>query len=303
VTERRLLEWAAAVTGGGFETIEPLPGGEATSVFRVSGHGEAAIVKAFTEQWVQDEPWVPEHEATTLRALERAGLPVPKLLAADTAGGRAGVPALLMANLPGRVEIPQSAPDWWLDGLARLAARVHEVNYGAIAPNGAAYQPYNPTLAGVPPAWSAVPAAWEMAGRVLGASPVGADEARGDVPVFLHRDFHPGNVLWSSAVVTGLVDWGAACLGPRGVDVGHCRVNLTQSHGSAAAERFLMAYEAAAGTRVDRIWDLRAAVDILPVESVYAGWLAVGRTDLTLGLVRERLDRFVSDAVVYAGDS
>ena len=52
----------------------------------------------------------------------------------------------------------------------------------------------------------------------------------GDVPAhdvgFIHRDFHPGNVLWKRRRLTGIVDWQAASIGPRSVDIGHCRANL-----------------------------------------------------------------------------
>jgi len=38
-----------------------------------------------------------------------------------------------------------------------------------------------------------------------------------DLPaVLLHRDFHPGNVLWRYGRVSGVVDWlGACCPDPR----------------------------------------------------------------------------------------
>ena len=44
--------------------------------------------------------------------------------------------------------------------------------------------------------------------------------------VFIHRDFYPGNVLWNRRHVSGVVDWEAASIGPRSVDVAHCRINL-----------------------------------------------------------------------------
>jgi hypothetical protein len=47
-----------------------------------------------------------------------------------------------------------------------------------------------------------------------------------DDSVLIHRDFHPGNVLWARGRVSGVVDWQAACVGPRAADVWHCRGNL-----------------------------------------------------------------------------
>ncbi|MEP7115370.1 MAG: phosphotransferase [Ilumatobacteraceae bacterium] len=38
---------------------------------------------------------------------------------------------------------------------------------------------------------------------------------------FIYRDFYPGNVLWHRRVVSGLVDWEAASLGLRSMDVAH----------------------------------------------------------------------------------
>jgi aminoglycoside phosphotransferase (APT) family kinase protein len=64
--------------------------------------------------------------------------------------------------------------------------------------------------------------------------------------VLLHRDFHPGNVLWRRGQVSGLVDWQGACAGPAAADVGYCRVNLL-TFGSAAAERFTRLWEETAG--------------------------------------------------------
>jgi aminoglycoside phosphotransferase (APT) family kinase protein len=45
--------------------------------------------------------------------------------------------------------------------------------------------------------------------------PVPSDER-----VFIHRDFHPGNVLWRDGEVTGVVDWVNASIGSPWADVG-----------------------------------------------------------------------------------
>jgi aminoglycoside/choline kinase family phosphotransferase len=41
-------------------------------------------------------------------------------------------------------------------------------------------------------------------------------------PVFIHRDFHPGNGLWHRSAVSGIVHWRAASIGPASVDEAHC---------------------------------------------------------------------------------
>ena len=57
--------------------------------------------------------------------------------------------------------------------------------------------------------------------------------------MFLHRDFHPGNLLWTDERITGVVDWVSACAGPPEEDIGHCRANLAIRHGQDWADEFL----------------------------------------------------------------
>jgi aminoglycoside phosphotransferase (APT) family kinase protein len=88
-----------------------------------------------------------------------------------------------------------------------------------------------------------------------------------DTPVFVHRDYHPGNVLWAQGRVTGVVDWEAASFGPVGVDLAHCRLNLALLFDVGVAERFLAEWRAAAGRPgydLDPYWDLAAAVSFGP---------------------------------------
>ena len=48
-----------------------------------------------------------------------------------------------------------------------------------------------------------------------------------DRACFIHRDYHPGNTLWTGGRLTGVVDWIGGSWGPPSVDLGHMRVNLT----------------------------------------------------------------------------
>lgn len=66
--------------------------------------------------------------------------------------------------------------------------------------------------------------------------------------MFIHRDYHPGNVLWSHHQISGIVDWPSACRGPAEADVGHCRANLIGHFGQKAADRFLAIWKTVSGT-------------------------------------------------------
>ena len=124
----------------------------------------------------------------------------------------------------------------------------------------------------VTPAWSATPRTWERAIEFwLKTEP----ESRA---VFIHRDYHPANVLWREDAVSGVVDWINACRGPAGVDVAHCRTNLAQMYGPEAADQFLDAYlDVADGFAYDPYWDVDSVLDMcLPQPACYAPWQHFG---------------------------
>ncbi len=79
-----------------------------------------------------------------------------------------------------------------------------------------------------------LPAAWLRPAWVGdAANAVGTDSLQifhgpildGDVG-FVHRDFYPGNLLWSGGHLSGVVDWQAACLRLSSIEPGHCRLNM-----------------------------------------------------------------------------
>jgi aminoglycoside phosphotransferase (APT) family kinase protein len=110
----------------------------------------------------------------------------------------------------------------------------------------------------VPPAWSDRPALWERAFAVATGPPPD------DRACFIHRDFHPGNTLWTGGRLTGVVDWVGGSWGPPSVDLGHMRVNLTADLGLAVADRFLAAHRALTGFDHHPWWDVASAVDVAP---------------------------------------
>lgn len=117
------------------------------------------------------------------------------------------------------------------------------------------WAPYPPD--GVPPAWTRHRRAWEQAVAAYEGEQPASDR------VFLHRDFHPGNVLWEAGRVSGVVDWVSSCTGPPEEDVAHCRVNLARHHGQETADRFLKLWQQARGrTRYNPYWDLVGVVSM-----------------------------------------
>jgi aminoglycoside phosphotransferase (APT) family kinase protein len=241
----KALAWAAARLGGPVISARALRGGMSSAmhlltVRRNGGQRCQAVLRRYVRPELNaDEPDIAVREARALRVAESVDVPTQSLLAADPSGGEAGVPAVLMSRLPGRVDWWPSDMDRWLSRLAGVLPHIHAA---PLPPAGVLprFAPY-PQASYRPPGWARYPAMWERAVEI----------SQGPVPVLptvlLHRDFHPGNVLWRRGAVCGVVDWVGACTGPAVADVAHCRVNLL-TVGADAAGRFTARWQSAAGT-------------------------------------------------------
>jgi hypothetical protein len=143
--------------------------------------------------------------------------------------------------------------------LAELLPLIHATPTDAALPD---YRPYR-IRSRRPPVWAQRPEAW-LRGIELLDGPLPTDER-----LFLHRDFHPGNVLWRDGEVTGVVDWVNASIGSPWADVGHCRVNLAEELGQNAADRFLELYREVSGRQdpYHSYWDISAAIGGLDTDA------------------------------------
>jgi aminoglycoside phosphotransferase (APT) family kinase protein len=209
---RQALAWAAGQLGGPVISARALRGGMSSAVHLLTAQDGTRRRQAVLRRYVRpelnaEEPDIAAREARALRAAGSAGVPTPALLAVDPAGTQAGAPAVLMSRLPGRV-------DWWPSDtgrwLRRLAAVLPAIHAAPLPPAGL-IGPFAPDLPASyqPPPWARYPRIWERA----------ADISRGPAPVLpqvlVHRDFHPGNVLWRRGTVSGVVDWQAPAPVPR----------------------------------------------------------------------------------------
>jgi aminoglycoside phosphotransferase (APT) family kinase protein len=255
----RALAWAAQ--GGRLVSVRVLRGGSAHAnhalavVDRTGRRREVVLRRWARPGWrLTDADYDARREIEALRLLERARLPAPRLLAADPDGHECDVPALLVTLLPG--DPPRGLPP--VGELAAVLPALHAVGgaEGAIP----SYRPYvrideSPPFVAGRPVWAR---AFELLREPAPPAPA----------CLIHRDYHPGNTLWSGGRLTGVVDWTYASFGPPQVDVGHMRWNLAVDHGSEAAEEFLAAWRRSSGGGVDYdpYWDVRTAVDVLHEE-------------------------------------
>jgi Ser/Thr protein kinase RdoA (MazF antagonist) len=177
-----------------------------------------------------------------------------------------------MSHLPGALVLDRD-DDALLGALAEVLIRIHRVDPGDDAwPR--AYQSWAWSGKRVVPDWTERPELWQRAFAVL------EDEPPAYEPTFLHRDFHPGNVLWEGDGVSGVVDWVETSTGPAALDVAHCMTGLTLLHGVDAATRFAHHYREASG-RADApasYWWVMDVVGFLPgPQKVTLPWREAGR--------------------------
>ncbi|MEK3786708.1 aminoglycoside phosphotransferase family protein [Paenibacillus sp. FSL K6-1230] len=258
---------------------------------------QAVVMRLFTDAaWLQQEPDLPVHESEALRAAATTGLPVPFAIARDTDGSIAGMPAVLMSFLPGKPYVQPAPPELpchlWVGEMGRVLALLH----ASSASLAWSYSRYTPAAELRVPSWSREPEAWQfIIDHVQQGSPAYQ-------PVFIHRDYHPGNLLWDQGKISGVVDWVNACMGPAGADTGHCRVNLAILGGEMIADSFMNSYLNAGGLQEAShpYWDMNALTDFVtdPLE-VHKGWLDLG-LPMTTTLMAARLDKYALEIAARA---
>lgn len=265
----QVVSWVERETGSRVLGQDALHGGTSAAMHRLTLEGrDAVVVRRFVLDWIVEEPWAPANEAVVLGLLAGTPVPAPRLVAVDSDGSIIGVPAVVMSALPGEVVWDPSELDPWLRALVEVLMVIHDVPVTDSLRRWAPYPPWS-----VPPSWTRHRRAWEQAIAAYEGEQPDSDR------VFLHRDFHPGNVLWEAGRVSGVVDWVSSCTGPPEEDVAHCRVNLARHHGQETADRFLELWQQVSGrTQYNPYWDL---VDVVSMGG---------------GGPNERLDEFVAAA-------
>ncbi|MFF0738962.1 alpha/beta fold hydrolase [Streptomyces sp. NPDC004111] len=270
-----------------------LSGGWSSQMRRLTLDDDTDLVqRTFVKPFFRHHaPGLLAREASALELLaEQEGIPAPRLVAVDATAEHCDHPTLLMSALPGRVRVDEDDLDRRLNLLAAQLVRVHDV---VPADRPRTYQAWtSPERVRAPdgPLWKRA-----------------VDVIRRDPPpyagCFLHRDFHPGNVLFTGAGpglrISGVVDWVETSWGPADLDVAHCSTALALLHGPAYGLDFRDRYEAQGGRDLaddpcHLYWRLLDALHYCPDAAKLAGpWRDLGRDDLTSKVLGERLEAYV----------
>lgn len=283
-------DWVRGAVGNGARIVSTHPrvGGTSSAVHAVTvddarGTRHDLVLRRYVRaDWLAREPDLAQHEARVLALLESSAVAAPRLIAVDATGSECDVPAVLMTRLAGRIRWSARDVEQFLQKLVHAMTTIHAVPVPASVPIRS-YARYNEDVRLLPPTGTSASAAWARAIEVHAGPPPE------DTPTFIHRDFHPGNVLWVGHATSGIVDWVTASVGSPDADVGHCRLNLARHLGGDVAERLtVISRERTGRAAYDPYWDLVAAVGML------------GDADPAPGRLPD-LDEFVRRAVARLG--
>ncbi len=282
--------WIKDVLGNNaaIKSIVPLKGGMSSEIYRLDVSGQPPLVlRQITDmEWLARKPDLALQEATSLRAAAKIDVATPLLIAVDEMGAKVHYPSVLMTMLEGNVTLSPNYLQDWMHGMAEALKSIHSVDISTPW----SYHTYNKISELEIPYWSKHPDQWKQAIDILqGSQPI--TKCR-----FIHRDYHPANILFKDNKVSGIVDWINACIGPAGIDVGHCRLNLALLIGTEAANLFLQKYiELMEGNfEYHPYWDLLTLIEFLPgPPEVYRGWVDLGVTHLNNSLMTKRMDEYL----------
>ncbi|TCK92656.1 phosphotransferase family enzyme [Natranaerovirga hydrolytica] len=289
--DKLLNEWIKKVLGSStsIKSITPLKGGISSEIFCIEmTNNKSLVLRQFTNQeWLTKCLDLALHEAMSLECAKKIDIPTPELIAFDEKGIDTGHPTILMTLLRGKVDIEPIMQNKWINDIAKTLNSIHTVDI-QMPWN---YYTYNKVHELEEPMWTKKPKLWGQAIEIL----------KGEKPKtkyrFIHRDYHPTNILWDNNQVSGVVDWVNSCMGPTGIDVGHCRLNLALLIGVNVADDFLNRYIEIAGNNYEYhpFWDLITLIEFLPgPPKVYRGWVDLNIKHLTNELMIGRIDNYLA---------
>jgi aminoglycoside phosphotransferase (APT) family kinase protein len=273
---RRLAGPSAAIL-----SVTRLQGGQHADTWRIDT--EHPPFSAVIRQYPVADP-AGEQELHVLQILDGLGSLAPVLLGGDVDARWSEHPTSVISTLDGHADITPTDPERWAHDLGCALATVHALPSERLEGlpsifdhRGGSQQALDgPLAAEIRSRWAQITAAPE---------------------VLAHCDYWSGNVVWRDGRLTGIVDWSGGARGPRGFDLGWCRLDLVLLYDEHVADVFLHAYEAAIARPMSDmlLWDGWAvARSHTTVETWVPNYAPLGRPDLNEPELRRRHSRWTT---------
>ncbi|MFF4229490.1 phosphotransferase family protein [Streptomyces sp. NPDC001820] len=287
--------------GDRIDAVERLRGGWTSEMRRLRVTGPRGsrwlVLRSFVKPFfVMHAEGLLTREADILSLLGDTQVPTAVVHSVDARATNCDHPSLLMSLLPGSVRLDGQSAMQRAELLARQLVRIHQVS---VPPEQRPrnYQAWTAADRVRMPEVTDRPELWQRAVEIIRQEP---PEFR---PCFLHRDFHPGNVLFAGhgngLRITGVVDWVETSWGPADLDVAHCSTALALLHGPSMGMWFADCYLAEGGVLAEDpaahlYWRMLDALAFAPdAEKVAVPWRELGRDDLTPDLLTSRLEEYL----------
>ena len=223
----------------------------------------------------------------------------PRPLLLDAEGRLFDVPAMVLTYLPGRPLYAPRDVTSWADQLAQALVRVHSLTNHDIDLSWLSLYDREGMRNEIGRREEEARGE-SLAREVHAVLKAEIDRIRWPEPTFVHDDFWPGNTIWRSGRLVGVIDWTTAELGDPRADVSQYRADIALSLGGDEADAFLKAYQARTAQPLPDVWyfDLfRGLRALIHYESWLQGYHDAGLTHVTSPLARDRVEAFLCSAL------
>lgn len=293
--ERLLAGNLPSATGIRVENLAEIEGGWETDIYRFDlayrqsgeSHSTELVARFYAGPRGADRAI---REAAVLRAIARAGIPVPEVEFESVEASQHGTAVVVMERVSGQVLANTLGSDELIAQMARSLAAVHRLPVTEVF--GGQSQPFaEPGF--VPPDVASMAAAVDRHGLAEFRPVIDWLTASGPVehePCVLHNDYHADNIIVrdrDGGLV--IIDWSFAAAGDYRLDLAWTALWTGAAGGSDSRTKLLAAYEEAANnavTDLEYFEALKLGSRLLTVSSWLTGSVAPPVAKITRSAIR-----------------
>jgi aminoglycoside phosphotransferase (APT) family kinase protein len=275
-TEEQLARVGDAIGAGSLLHSSRIERGLGCTMDVLSDGGNRLVLRRYGP-WYDGEVSAAVRETRALELMQKANIPAPAPIWVDTAGVF-DEDAILISFVEGSPDLTPSHPFEWAEQLARVLARIHDVQLDdadrELFPPGAGEDERK--ISEQPELVLEHPLGEELLRRrVL----LGQRRVEGET-VFSHTDFWPGNTLWDDGELTAVVDWESPATGDPEMDVAYCSLDIRYLGMDKVADRFVETYRDTTGHSLPNLshWEAVGLCRPMPdIAQWVPAWVAMGR--------------------------
>ena len=232
----------------------------ALEIARADGQTQKMIVRQYGDADLKRNPQVAVTEFNLLQFLQSAGLVAPAPYDLDQSGKIFPKPYIVIEYVEGKTEFAPADIDDYIPQLTTYLSRIHHVDCSNL---DLSFLPqverrYTELLSDRPATLDESLHEGHMRDVLEAAWPL----PQRNIPVLLHGDFWPGNILWRDGQLVAVIDWEDAAIGDPVADLANTRLEILWAFGIDAMHSFTRQYQSMASIDFTNLpyWDLCVAL-------------------------------------------